>query len=75
MSKDSNPTSPGAPSQIVAEQPVRAPLLGNIPWANHAAHPAVVGPTDRAGFPPHDTHVRPVPQSVVDATGGKLNRQ
>jgi hypothetical protein len=70
-----NPASPGAPSQVVAEQPVRAPLLGNIPWQNHSQHPAVVGPTDRAGYPPRDTHVTMIPASVVDAAGGPLQRK
>jgi hypothetical protein len=70
-----NPASPGAPQQVTAESPVRAPLLGNIPWANHAEHPAVVMPTDRAGWPPHDTHVTMVPAAVVDATGGPLQRK
>jgi hypothetical protein len=74
VSSISNPASPGAPSQVVAEQPIRAPLLGNIPWAGHDAHPAVVAHTDRAGYPPRDTHVRPVPASVVDAAGGPMNR-
>jgi hypothetical protein len=69
MTVITNPASPGAPSQVVAESPIRAPLLGNIPWANHTAHPAVTGPIGA------DAHVRPVPQSVVDATGGKLIRQ
>jgi hypothetical protein len=75
MSKDSSPASPGYPTQVTAESPIRAPLLGNIPWANHAAHPAVVGPTDRAGFPPRDTHVTMIPAAVVDATGGALRRK
>ena len=75
MSKDSSPASPGYPTQITAESPIRAPLLGNIPWANHAAHPAVVGPTDRAGFPPRDTHVTMITAAVVDATGGALRRK
>jgi hypothetical protein len=69
MSKDTNPASPGAPTQVVAEQPVRAPLLGNIPWANHSQHPAVVGAVGP------NSHVRPVSQALVDATGGKMNRQ
>jgi hypothetical protein len=64
-----NPASPGAPAQVVAETPLRAPLLGNITWANHAAHPAVVGPVGPA------SHVRPVSQALVDATGGKLDRK
>ena len=32
MSSISKIASPGAPSQVVAESPVRAPLLGFIPW-------------------------------------------
>jgi hypothetical protein len=70
-----NPASPGAPQQVTAESPIRAPLAGGIPFRNHAAHPAVVGPTDRVGFPPHDTHVTMIPASVVDATGGALRRK
>ena len=69
-----NPASPGAPSQVTAEQPIRAPLAGGIPWANHSQHPAVVSPTDRAGWPPHDTHVTSIPQAVLDALAGKQNR-
>jgi hypothetical protein len=75
MTKITNPASPGAPVQIVAEQPIRAPLAGGIPWANHSQHPAVVGPTDRAGWPPHDQHVRKVPDALVDRTGGPLQRK
>jgi hypothetical protein len=74
MSKITNPASPGAPTQLPAESPIRAPLAGGIAWAIHAAHPAVVGPTDSPGFPPRDMHVRPVPAAVVDAAGGKMNR-
>ena len=40
MTTISNPASPGYPQQIVAEQPVRAPLAGNIPWTTPGA-PAV----------------------------------
>jgi hypothetical protein len=69
MSSISNPASPGRATNIVAETPIRAPLAGGIPWANHAAHPAVVGPVGP------DSHVRGVPHSVVDATGGVLRRQ
>jgi hypothetical protein len=75
MSKDTSPASPGYPTQVVAESPIRAPLAGNIPWAGHDAHPAVTGPVDRAGWPPHDTHVRPVSAALVDATGGKIDRR
>jgi hypothetical protein len=70
-----NPASPGAPSQVVAEQPVRQPLAGGIPFHNYATNPAVVGPTDRAGYPPRDSHVTMIPAAVVDATGGKLDRR
>jgi hypothetical protein len=70
-----NPASPGAPSQVIAEQPVRNPLAGGIPFRSHATNPAVVGPTDRAGFPPQDQHVRTIPQAMVDAAGGPLQRK
>ena len=42
MSKDTNPASPGAPTQVVAETPVRNPIAG-IPFSNYGAHPAAVG--------------------------------
>jgi hypothetical protein len=67
MTVISNPASPGAPVQIVAESPIRAPLLGNIPWSNHAAHPAVTGPTG--------AEVRTIPQAIVDAAGGPTVRR
>jgi hypothetical protein len=75
MSSISNTASPGHPSQVTAESPIRAPLAGGIAWANRVAHPAVVGPTDRAGFPPRDTHVTMIPAAVVDAAGGPLQRK
>ena len=64
MTKITNPASPGSPQQVTAESPIRAPLLGSIPWSNHAAHPAVVMPVDRAGWPPRDQHVRPYRQQL-----------
>ncbi len=75
MTTITNPASPVAPSQVVAELPIRAPLAGGIPWANHATNPAVAGwPVAQPGFPPiHDAHVATVPNAIVDATGGKLN--
>jgi hypothetical protein len=77
MSKDSSPASPGAPTQVVAESPIRAPLAGNIPWSNHTTNPAVAGwPVSRPGWPvsPADAHVQLVPKATADAVGGKLNR-
>jgi hypothetical protein len=75
MTSISNPTSPGAPTQVFAETPIRAPLAGGIPFRNHAEHPAVTGPVDRAGYPPHDQHVRTIPTAVVDVIGGPLQRK
>jgi hypothetical protein len=78
MTKITNPASPGAPVQIVAEQPVRNPLAGGIPFRNHETNPAVAGwPVSQPGWPvkANDGHVKPVSQAVADAAGGKLNRQ
>jgi hypothetical protein len=69
MSSISNPASPGRATNVVAETPIRAPLAGGIPWANHPAHPAVTGPIGS------DAHVRPVPASVIDALTGPIRRQ
>jgi hypothetical protein len=53
----------------VAQSPIRQPLAGGIPWANHEAHPAV------AGFAfTTDAQIQTIPASVVAAVGGKLNR-
>jgi hypothetical protein len=69
MSSISNPASPGSPTQVVAEQPVRAPLLGGIPWTTPGA-PAVGSiPITFAA------QVRTVPQATVDSVGGRQNRQ
>ena len=64
MSEITNIASPGRPSQVVAEQPVRAPLAGNIPWTTPGA-PAVGSLP--LGF---DAQVRPVPRATVDFLGG-----
>ena len=77
MTKITNPASPGAPTQVSAESPIRAPLAGNIAWSNHTTNPAVAGwPVSQPGWPvsPTDAHVKPVSQATVDAVGGKLNR-
>jgi hypothetical protein len=56
-----NPASPGRPTPVTAEQPVRAPLAGFIPWTT----PTLEIPL---GF---DAQVRPINASVVDLLGGK----
>jgi hypothetical protein len=59
-----------APTQVVAQSPIRAPLAGGIPWANHSDHPAV------AGFAfTTDAQIQTVAAAVVDRTGGKLDRR
>jgi hypothetical protein len=69
----SNPASPGYPTQVVAEQPIRAPLAGGIPWANHSQHPAVAGfPVAQPGS--RDAHVQAIPTAVVDALTGRAPR-
>jgi hypothetical protein len=60
MTVISNITSPGFPTQVVAESPVRAPLAGDIAWAT----PTLAIPL---GF---DAQVRPVPASCVELLGG-----
>jgi hypothetical protein len=35
-----NPASPGSPSQVVAESPIRNPIAG-IPFRNHETNPAL----------------------------------
>jgi hypothetical protein len=69
MSSISNPSAPGAPVQVVAESPVRAPLAGFIPWTTPGA-PAVG--SIPLGF---DAQVVSVPNAFVDRVGGSLNRQ
>jgi hypothetical protein len=60
----SNPSAHGTATTVVSEQPVRAPLAGNIP-----------GSTPTLSVPiGHDAQVVRVPDSFAAATGGKLNR-
>ena len=61
MTVISNPSAPGAPSQVVAEQPVRAPLAGNIPWAT----PTLAIPIGA------DAQIRPVGAAMVELLGGR----
>jgi hypothetical protein len=78
MTVITNPASPGRPTQVVAEQPVRQPLAGGIPFTNHTTNPAVAGwPVSRPGWPvsANDAHVVSVPHAIVDSAGGKLNRR
>ena len=70
MSSINNPASPGHPSQLVAEQPVRNPLAGGIPFRSHATNPAVGGIPIGA-----DAQIRTIPQAVVDAAGGPTIRR
>jgi hypothetical protein len=66
MSSISNPASPGAPSQVVAEQPVRAPLASNIPWST----PTFSIPLGNV------PQIRTVSNAAVDQAGGPiLNRR
>ena len=69
MTVISNPSAPGAPSQVVAEQPVRAPLDGFTPWTTPGA-PAVGSLP--IGF---DQQVQTVPNAVVDFLGQPMNRR
>jgi hypothetical protein len=66
MSSISNPASPGAPTQIGAVEPVRNPI-GGVAFTNRVTNPAV------AIFP--TTTITPIPDSLVAAVGGALNRQ
>jgi hypothetical protein len=63
MSEITNIASPGRPTPVTAESPVRAPLAGFIPWTT----PTLEIPL---GF---DAQVRPINASVVDLLGGKNN--
>jgi hypothetical protein len=72
MSSISNPASPGSPTQVTAEQPIRS--IGGIPFSNHTTNPAVAGwPVSRPGWPvsANDAHVAPVPSAIVDALSGR----
>jgi hypothetical protein len=61
MTAVSNPSAPGAPVQVVAEQPVRAPLDGFTPWAT----PTLAIPLGA------DAQVRPVSAAMQEFAGGK----
>jgi hypothetical protein len=65
MTTNTSIASPGSPTQVVAENPIRAPLAGNIVWST----PTLSVPLGA------DAQVRPVSPAFVDATGGKLNRR
>jgi hypothetical protein len=69
MSSISNIASPGHPTIVVSEQPVRAPLDGFTPWTTPGA-PAV-------GSLPlgYGEQVVTVPNAVVDFLGQPMNRQ
>jgi hypothetical protein len=69
MTVITNPASPGAPTQLWAEAPVRAPLAGNIPWT--APNAPAVGSIPLG----YDAQVVTVPNARVDQVGGALNRQ
>jgi hypothetical protein len=69
MSSISNPASPGSPTQVVAEQPVRAPLLGFIPWT--APNAPAVGSIPIGA----DAQIVTVPPSLVNQVGGEMNRR
>ena len=43
MTVISNPSAPGAPSQVVAQSNPTAPLSGNAPWDSPLQHPALSG--------------------------------
>jgi hypothetical protein len=64
MSSISNIASPGHPTRVVAEQPVRAPLAGNVAWST----PTLSIPLGNVA------QIASVPNACVDAAGGKLNR-
>jgi hypothetical protein len=65
----SNPSAHGTATTVIAEQPVRAPLAGNIPWTRPDA-PAVGSLP--LGF---NAQVVTVPNDLVAAVGGEMNRR
>jgi hypothetical protein len=69
MSSISNPASPGAPIQVVAQSQPRDPI-GGIPFTSHAQNPAIGGIATTFG-----TQVVTVPNAVVDRVGGAQNRR
>jgi hypothetical protein len=69
MTVNTSIASPGAPVQVVAESPVRAPLAGGIPWTTPGA-PAVG--SIPLGFA---AQVVTVPRAFVEAVGGPLPKR
>jgi hypothetical protein len=69
MSQDSNPASPGYPSQVVAQSQPRDPI-GGIPFTSHAQNPAIGGIATTFG-----TQVVTVPHAVVARVDGAQNRR
>jgi hypothetical protein len=69
MTSISNEAVSGRATVITSESPVRAPLLGGIPWTTPGA-PAVG--SIPLGFA---QQVVTVPHALVDSAGGKQNRQ
>jgi hypothetical protein len=65
MTVISNPSAPGAPSQVVAQSTPTAPLDGGRPWGTPSAHPAVAGFANSA-----DAQITMIPRAVVDAIAG-----
>jgi hypothetical protein len=65
MSSIFNPSAPGHPSQVVAEEKVRAPLDGFTPWAT----PTLAIPLGA------DEQIVSLPNSVVDFLGMPMNRR
>ena len=65
MTVISNIASPGAPTHVVAESPVRQPLAGDIAWST----PTLAVPIGA------DAQIQRVPNAVVDRVGNPLNRR
>jgi hypothetical protein len=65
MTVITNPASPGAPSQVIAQSQPRDPI-GGIPFTSHAASPAVGGIATT-----FETQVRPVSPAVIAAVSGR----
>jgi len=70
MTKITNPASPGSPTQVIAQVPVRSPISGKEWTATPLNTPAVVGP-----WPSSDSgiSVRDLSgdQSAVDHLNGR----
>jgi hypothetical protein len=69
MTVITNPASPGAPSQVIAQSQPRDPI-GGIPFTSHAQNPAIGGIATTFG-----TQVVRVSNDLVAAVGGAMNRQ